>query len=493
LIDLHCDVNVIHKYEGTPAHLAARKGYVEVLKLLHREGADLSLSDRFGNLPLHEAAENGHYCAVAYLLDSGVHADATEDGKLPGKTALMRAALRGHLEVVKLLITRGARLDHRYKEWCDSPLHEAALCGHDNVVQELIQRGMSVNDDRGFRHSTPLIKASKGGHLSTMKLLVAAGAAVSQCDENGDQALHADPRKRTETVSFLLDSGADINAVNKAGETVLHAAAWNRSTALLEMLLDRGADVNAVSHGYGSATALHTAALTGDANMVEFLLGRGADPNICSTRSGSSETPMDEAIKHESLSCIRLLLTHGCKPTNKEAVRKALRNATEARNLELIQLVLENDVKMEDANWWDNPLKTAVQRGYIDVVQIFMRHGSTVVPKSALPEYNTSLVEEAAKANRFKMVDLLLSVMPAETVKGEVNYVATCLAKSDDRGREKMLRYLEIRHGAVVDYQAIRKQREEELRVEKERRTYRSKRRHRWGSPDRSRDTSTSS
>ena len=222
--------------------------------------------------------------------------------------------------------------------------------------------------------------------------------------------------------------------------------------------------------------------------MVEFLLGRGADPNICSTRSGSSKTPMDEAIKHESLPCIRLLLAHGGKLTNKEAGREALHNATKARNLELIQLVLENDVKLEDASRWDNPLKTAVQRGYIDVVQIFMRHGSTVVPKSALPEYNTSLIEDAAKANRFKMVDLLLSLIPAETVKGEVNYVATCLAKSDDRGREKMLRYLEMRHGAVVDYQAIRKQREEEWRVEK-----RSRRRYRRGSPDRSRDSSTSS
>lgn len=120
----------------------------------------------------------------------------------------------------------------------------------------------------------------------------------------------------------------------------------------------------------------------------------------------------------------------------------------------LIQLVLETDVKLENANSWENPLNTAVQRGDINVVQIFMRHGSTVVPKSALPEYEKSLVEYAAEVNQFKMVELLLSLMQAETVKGEVNYVATCLAKSDDRGRERMLRYLEIRHGAVIDSEA---------------------------------------
>lgn len=68
--------------------------------------------------------------------------------------------------------------------------------------------------------------------------------------------------------------------------------------------------------------------------MVEILLGRVAYPNICGTRSGSTETPMDNAIKRESLSCIRLLLTHVGKLTNNEAGRKALRNAMEARNME---------------------------------------------------------------------------------------------------------------------------------------------------------------
>jgi len=51
-------------------------------------------------------------------------------------------------------------------------------------------------------------------------------------------------------VQKLLNSGADVNAKTRNGETALHSAAIQRHKEVLELLLANGADVNALN-GYG--------------------------------------------------------------------------------------------------------------------------------------------------------------------------------------------------------------------------------------------------
>ena len=52
-----------------------------------------------------------------------------------------------------------------------------------------------------------------------------------------------------EAVHLLVELGADVNAVNEAGDTALHGAAWReRADSIVQFLVDRGADVNAKNH-----------------------------------------------------------------------------------------------------------------------------------------------------------------------------------------------------------------------------------------------------
>ena len=51
----------------TPAHNAARAGFLETLKVLIRYGADVNVRDRWGNTPAHWAAKNSHFEIVQYL------------------------------------------------------------------------------------------------------------------------------------------------------------------------------------------------------------------------------------------------------------------------------------------------------------------------------------------------------------------------------------------------------------------------------------------
>jgi len=89
---------------------ASKKGYIEIVKCLLSEGADVHYHNDF---PLQIAADAGNLEIVKCLLAAGanVHAD--------GELALQWAATEGHFEVVKYLLAAGANakkfLDYEYR------------------------------------------------------------------------------------------------------------------------------------------------------------------------------------------------------------------------------------------------------------------------------------------------------------------------------------------------------------------------------------------
>jgi uncharacterized protein len=81
-----------------------------------------------------------------------------------------------------------------------------------------------------------------------------------------------------ETVGFLLEEGADLNARSRNAMCVtpLHSAVAARNVRIVSALLDADAEVDPVQQG--GFTPLHGAAFAGDADIVRLLLTSGADP-----------------------------------------------------------------------------------------------------------------------------------------------------------------------------------------------------------------------
>jgi len=76
------------------------------------------------------------------------------------------------------------------------------------------------------------------------------------------------------------------------GRTLLHDAADNSQIEAANYLLDRGADGNAVAAD--GRTALHMAAQRGDVAMISLLLAHHANPQL---RDHQGWTPLDRAVK----------------------------------------------------------------------------------------------------------------------------------------------------------------------------------------------------
>ncbi|MFC1653134.1 ankyrin repeat domain-containing protein [Planctomycetota bacterium] len=184
------------------------------------ENVDRRNSD--GVTQLMVAAEKGHLSIVKELISRGANIHLKEDNH--GMNALMLAASEGHLEIVESLVEVGAKLDEKDKTLGATSLMVASKYGYVPIVKLLLSKGAKVNlkSHKGY---TALAFASLDGHLFVVKELVQTGADVNSKDNNSVTALMAAAFKgHFEIVEILVTSGADINAKSANGMTASSGA-----------------------------------------------------------------------------------------------------------------------------------------------------------------------------------------------------------------------------------------------------------------------------
>ena len=63
---------------ATPLHWAARAGHVQMVTLLYKKGADITLMDAQGYNALHLAVHAGHSMMIVYLISIGLEVDSRD-------------------------------------------------------------------------------------------------------------------------------------------------------------------------------------------------------------------------------------------------------------------------------------------------------------------------------------------------------------------------------------------------------------------------------
>jgi ankyrin repeat protein len=144
-------------------------------------GGDPNRADSRGQTALILAMRDESFKVAAVLLDHpAIRVDATNSA---GETALMMAALKGHLAWVQRLAARGAAL---WREgW--TPLHYAASGGGFDVVRWLLDQGVPI-DAPAPNRSTPLMMAARYGASESVELLLARGADARPRNDRGMDA-----------------------------------------------------------------------------------------------------------------------------------------------------------------------------------------------------------------------------------------------------------------------------------------------------------------
>jgi ankyrin repeat protein len=163
------------------------------------------------------AAGRGSVREVTDLLESGASVNGTN---LENKTALMMAASAGHLDVVKLLLERGANVNIRSK-------------GCPFVVSQLASKRPG-----GW---TALAAAASSGNSEVVRILLERGASVQAvADDQMSPLVAAINGRNPAIVHLLLQRGADVNAVNDSGYSMLAMADINGKAGIARVLRNHG-------------------------------------------------------------------------------------------------------------------------------------------------------------------------------------------------------------------------------------------------------------
>lgn len=271
---------------------AAAEGHTPVVEALLKTGADLNAKLPSGFTALTFAVRQGKTRAALALVAAGADVNGVlrpdrVTGPLRGKVTspLLLAVENGHFELAVELLKKGADPNARPAgyaalhaiTWVRKPIRGdgdpppigsgdmnsldfvRALVKHGAELDIRLEHGESGRGRFTTTGSTPFLLAARTADLPLMQLLAQLGAdpALPNADDSppllaaagvgalsdGDEAAGTEEEVLA-AVAWLLDEGANVDAVDKNGETAMHGAAYQSWARLVPLLEQRGAKID---------------------------------------------------------------------------------------------------------------------------------------------------------------------------------------------------------------------------------------------------------
>jgi uncharacterized protein len=246
----------------TPLIIASAMGYPETATVLLEGGADPNLLDANGLSALHRAvrasdrgvdleAKAAAVGTVRVLLAHGANPNIRLEPpkKAPAKKDNAKEQAKDQPQQAKQEGKEPAKVDGK------------TLADLGFVVANTERDGGQVTTNGVFlAGATPLVLAAEVNNIEAIKVLVAGGADPSIATTRGTTALmlavgggtdvlrpRAPEERATavETARFLVEHGADVNAVGQFGWTPLHCAAYQGLNDATAYLVSKGAKMEA--------------------------------------------------------------------------------------------------------------------------------------------------------------------------------------------------------------------------------------------------------
>ncbi|XP_056203810.1 ankyrin repeat and death domain-containing protein 1A isoform X4 [Falco biarmicus] len=325
-------------------HDAAKRNDTARMEELIRRGVDIKAKNNIDRTALHWAAGAGHVDAVRLLLDHDFPVDDEDSVQrrlsLFGMNALLLSAWFGHLHVLQILVSAGAKINCVNRNGRNM-LHCAAQRGHIQVMEFIMEdlEDMCV-DKTDKMDRTAFHLAAEYGRLEVVEFLIRLGCSHSAKDKEENTALHlAAKNGHLSVLQKIVDIGVDLDGKNLEGLTALHLAAEGGHSDCVKLLLETGADVNAQTQK--KMNCLHYAALHGYEEIARILMDAGIHTDAVNHQNASAT---HIAVLHNFPAMVKLFIDAECDldiPDNQG--KTSLDVAARGNHINLVDMIIKAD------------------------------------------------------------------------------------------------------------------------------------------------------
>lgn len=297
-------------------HLAAALGRVEACKVLLEYGFPVDALDNSKETPAVKAAAMGHLEVLALLTEWGANLNIICGSNI---SLIHIASFKGHLPVAKYLICdKGGPLLNLRDTMGETALLKASVAGHTEIVKMLIEAGSNLDFPNTSNNATPLYCATFNGHTSCALMLVKAGADARIRFKDGTSVLFVALQKgNTDVARAILDSFPEELSYECNNQTPLISCALGGQIEAAAMLLARGVDPNQKEKVFGN-NALSNAVAKGQIVFVKWIISRGADVNLV---NNIGDSPLQFAESTNQVQIVEYLRSIGATKTTREKGR----------------------------------------------------------------------------------------------------------------------------------------------------------------------------
>lgn len=323
-------------FEGgaSALHLAAVRNHGGIAELLIQGGAALETTDKGAATPLLRAAELGNASMVELLASKGASVNARDSLE---DSAIHKALLSPQIGDTLAVLLNYKALPSQKNKAGDSPLHllvkSSLPVSH---AKALLDAGADTSS-RDAKGNSPLLLALQSKQKELAQAIVLAGGGIfdqnakgesplsqgvmqgpemlawlvpsrliDASDGDGDGLLHYAVRtgEYTESLQFLINLGAKVNAPNRFGQTALHLAIQGKEPKMVKSLILNSADIYQIDNQGRSPLDL---LFTQEMVLIEPFLVK----DILDRRDSNGQTPLFYAVKLGRLDLVRSIMAKG--------------------------------------------------------------------------------------------------------------------------------------------------------------------------------------
>lgn len=203
--------------KGHALLITCQQGYTDAVQQYLEDGANWRFTEQDEQTCLFKAVHAGHVEIVTLLLSDPERREKllTKPDRQWLDTPLHRAAIQGHAEIVRILLSYDHPVDPLQRDGL-TPLQLAVDKDHVNVVSLLISRGANVRHENYLRDST-LHLAARHGHIDTFQVILAKDSTSSFLEQRnifGDTALFLTGlHDHVDSARLLIEHSASVSTL----------------------------------------------------------------------------------------------------------------------------------------------------------------------------------------------------------------------------------------------------------------------------------------